>query len=205
MEWDLVRHELMHRFGYYVTESSVHSAEYSPYFIKDKYPELLDRYKINLDEYPRRCRLQIQEWNDLRDKIVEKGEVEHKRSIEYSANIIHSVMTNTPYEINANVINTGLITNLPHNACVEVPCLVNKSGIQPCYVGDLPEQLAALNRTNVNVQLMTIEAYRTRKKDDLYMAAYLDPHTSAELSMDDIRAVCDDLIEAHGDWLPKFN
>lgn len=205
IEWDLVRHELMHRFGYYVTESSVHSAEYFPYFIKDKYPELLDRYKINIDEYPRRCRLQIKEWNELRDKIVEKGDVEHTKSIEYSANIIHSVCTNTPYEINANVINNGLITNLPSNACVEVPCLVNRAGIHPCQVGALPEQLAALNRTNVNVQLLTINAYRTRKKEDLYMAAYLDPHTSAELSMDDIRAVCDDLIEAHGNWLPKFN
>ncbi len=205
IEWDLVRHELMHRFGYYVTESSVHSAEYFPYFIKDKYPELLDRYKINLDEYPRRCRLQIQEWKELRDRIVEKGDVEHTRSIEYSANIIRSVYTNTPYEINANVINNGSISNLPNNACVEVPCLVNSSGVHPCLVGALPEQLAALNRTNINVQLLTIEAYRSKKKEDLYMAAYLDPHTSAELSMDDIRAVCDDLIEAHGAWLPKFH
>lgn len=205
MEWDLVRHELMHTFGYYVTESSVHSAEYFPYFIKDKYPELLDRYKINLDEYPRRCILQIKEWGELRDKLVEKGEVEHNRSIEYCANIIRSICTDTPYKINGNVINKGLITNLPSNACVEVPCLVDRAGIHPCYVGDLPEQLAALNRTNINPQLLTIEAYRSRKKEDLYRAAYLDPHTSAELSMDDIRAVCDDLIEAHGDWLPKFN
>lgn len=202
---NLVRHEIMRRFGFYVTESSVHSAEYLPYFIKDKYPELLERYNITIDEYPRRCRLQIAEWNELRDKLVNKGEVEHCRSIEYSANIIRSMYTDTPYKINANVINKGLITNLPHNACVEVPCLVDRAGIHPCVVGDLPEQLAALNRTNINTQLLTIEAYRSKKLDDLYMAAYLDPHTSAELSMDDIRKVCDALIEAHGSWLPKFN
>ena len=205
MEWDLVRHDLMHRFGYYVTESSVHSAEYFPYYIKDKYPELLEKYKINLDEYPRRCRLQINEWNELRDKLVEKGEVEHTKSVEYSSGIIKSILTNTPYKINANVINHGLITNLPDNACVEVPCLVDATGIHPCQVGALPEQLAALNHTNINVQLLTIEAYRSKKKEDLYRAAYLDPHTSAELSMDAIKALCDDLIEAHGEWLPKFN
>ena len=205
MEWDLVRHDLMHRFGYYVTESSVHSAEYFPYYIKDKYPELLEQYKINLDEYPRRCKLQIEEWNELRDKLVEKGEVEHTKSVEYSSGIIKSILTNTPYKINANVINNGLITNLPDNACVEVPCLVDATGIHPCQVGALPEQLAALNRTNINVQLLTIEAYRSKKKEDLYRAAFLDPHTSAELSMDAIKALCDDLMEAHGEWLPKFN
>ena len=202
---NLVRHEIMHQFGHYVTESSVHLAEYLPYFIKDKYPELLERYNINIDEYPRRCRLQIAEWNERRDKLVNKGEVEHERSVEYSANIIRSMYTDTPYKINANVINNGLITNLPRNACVEVPCLVDRSGVHPCYVGDLPEQLAALNRTNINPQLLTIEAYRSKKKEDLYRAVYLDPHTSAELSMDDIRAMCDALIEAHGNWLPKFN
>ena len=205
MEWDLVRHDLMHRFGYYVTESSVHSAEYFPYYIKDKYPELLEKYKINLDEYPRRCRLQINEWDELRDKLVEKGEVEHTKSVEYSSGIIKSILTDTPYKINANVINNGLITNLPANACVEVPCLVDATGIHPCQVGAIPEHLAALNRTNINVQLLTIEAYRSKKKEDLYRAAFLDPHTSAELSMDAIKALCDDLIDAHGEWLPKFS
>lgn len=205
MEWDLVRHDLMHQFGYYVTESSIHSAEYFPYYIKDKYPELLEQYKIPLDEYPRRCRLQIDEWNSLRDKLVEQGDVEHTKSVEYSSGIIKAVMTDTPYKINANVINNGLITNLPSNACVEVPCLVDATGIHPCQVGALPEQLAALNRTNINVQLLTIEAYRSKKKEDLYRAAFLDPHTSAELSLDAIKKLCDDLIEAHGDWLPQFS
>ncbi len=205
MAGDFVRHDLMHRFGYYLTESSIHSAEYLPYYIKDKYPELLKEYQIDLDEYPRRCRLQIQEWGELRDKLVEKGEVEHTKSVEYSSRIIKSIVTDTVYKMNANVINKGLITNLPNHACVEVPCLVDATGIHPCHVGALPEQLAALNRTNINVQLLTIEAYRSKKKEDIYRAAYLDPHTAAELSMDAIKALCDDLIEAHGDWLPKFH
>lgn len=205
MDWDLVRHDIMHHFGYYVTESSVHSAEYFPYYIKSKYPELLDKYKIRLGEYLFRCENQISEWNSLRDKIVEKGDVEHTRSVEYASRIIQAILTDTPYKLNANVINNGLITNLPDNACVEVPCLADAIGIHPCRVGALPEQLAALNRTNINPQLLTIEAYRSRKKEDIYHAAYLDPHTSAELTLDEIKSLCDDLIKAHGDWLPDFH
>lgn len=202
--WDLVRLEMMRRFGYYNTESSEHTAEYLPYFIKDKYPELIDRFKIPLNEYPRRCVLQIEEWEKRRDDLVNNTDIVHEKSREYASRIIKAIVTDTPYKMNGNVINTNLIDNLPKEACVEVPCLVDRSGITPCHVGKLPEQLAALNRTNINVQLMTIEAYRSKKKDDVYMAAYLDPHTSAELSMDDIKNMCDDLIEAHGNWLPKL-
>ncbi|MGB4492899.1 MAG: alpha-glucosidase/alpha-galactosidase, partial [Halanaerobiales bacterium] len=119
--------------------------------------------------------------------------------------IMEAMETDQPYKIVANVLNTGLITNLPEKAVVEVPCLVDRSGISPCYVGELPEQLAALNRTNINVHLLTIEAALTRKKEYIYQAALLDPHTSAELSIDEIISLCDDLIEAHGDWLPEFN
>ena len=202
--WDLVRLEMMRRFGYYNTESSEHTAEYLPYFIKDKYPELIERFKIPLNEYPRRCVLQIEEWEKRRDDLVNNTDIVHEKSREYASRIIKAIVTDTPYKMNGNVINTNLIDNLPKEACVEVPCLVDRSGITPCHVGKLPEQLAALNRTNINVQLMTIEAYRSKKKDDVYMAAYLDPHTSAELSMDDIKNMCDDLIDAHGDWLPKL-
>lgn len=202
--WDLVRLEMMRRFGYYNTESSEHTAEYLPYFIKDKYPELIERFKIPLNEYPRRCVLQIEEWEKRRDDLVNNTDIVHEKSREYASRIIKAIVTDTPYKMNGNVLNTNLIDNLPKEACVEVPCLVDRSGVTPCYVGKLPEQLAALNRTNINVQLMTIEAYRTKKKEDVYMAAYLDPHTSAELSMDDIKNMCDDLIEAHGNWLPKL-
>jgi len=201
---DRVRHEIMHTFGYYVTESSEHNAEYMPYFIKSKYPELIERYNIPLDEYPRRCEHQIAEWNRIRDELVNNKDLTHKRSIEYASYIFESMETNIPYKIAGNVLNTGLIPNLPQEACVEVPCLVDASGITPCYVGNLPEQLASLNRTNINVQLLTIEAAVTQKKEYIYYAAMLDPHTSSELSLDEIKSLCDDLIEAHGNWLPKY-
>ena len=131
--------------------------------------------------------------------------VKHERTHEYASYIMEAMVTGVPYEIGGNVLNKGLITNLPHNACVEVPCLVNRQGILPTVVGDLPEICAAMNRTNINVQLLTIEAAVTRKKDAIYQAAMLDPHTASELSIDEIIAMCDDLIETHGDWLPKFN
>jgi len=201
---DMVRHEIMKRFGYCVTESSEHNAEYMPYWIKDKYPELIERFNIPLDEYPRRCVAQIEDWKTKRLEFI-KNEVVHTRTHEYASYIMEAMETNVPYKIGGNVLNTGLITNLPQEACVEVPCLVDASGVQPCYVGKLPEHLAALNRTNINVQLLTIEAAMTLKKENIYYAAMLDPHTSAELSIDDIVSLCDDLIEAHGDWLPKYH
>ncbi|HLU22380.1 alpha-glucosidase/alpha-galactosidase [Lederbergia graminis] len=202
---DMVRFELMKRFGYYVTESSEHNAEYHPYFIKSNYPELIDQLNIPLDEYPRRCVNQIEGWKKMRDDLVNNKNLEHQRSHEYGSYIIEAMETNIPFKIGGNVLNKGrLISNLPENAVVEVPCLVDSSGVTPTYVGDLPEQLAALNRTNINTQLLTIEAAITRKKEHIYQAAMLDPHTAAELSMDDIVALCDDLIEAHGDWLPSY-
>lgn len=201
---NLVRLEMMKRFGYYVTESSEHNAEYLPYFIKDKYPQLIERFNIPLDEYPRRCVEQIAGWEKMRDTLVHDGNLTHERSWEYASYIIESIVTNRPYQIGGNVLNDGFIPNLPHNSVVEVPCLVDGNGVQGTYVGDLPEQLAALNRTNINVHLMTIEAAMTRKKDAIYQAAMLDPHTSSELDIDDIVAMCDDLIEAHGDWLPAY-
>ena len=201
---DLVRFEYIRRFGYYCTESSEHNAEYNPFFIKSRYPELIDRYRIPLDEYPRRCVKQIERWKSAKENYL-SDEIEHKRSREYASHIMESIVTDTPYQIGGNVLNTGLITNLPSDACVEVPCLVNKYGIQPTVIGKLPVQLAAMNMTNINPQLLTIEAAVTRKKEYIYQAAMLDPHTAAELSIDDIVSLCDDLIEAHGDWLPKYN
>ena len=201
---DLVRYEIMRQFGYYVTESSEHNAEYLPYFIKARNPELIERFRIPLDEYPRRCVAQIAGWENMRDHLVNNADLTHQLSHEYGARIMNAMETNTPYKIGGNVLNTGLITNLPNEACVEVPCLVDASGIQPCYVGDLPPQLAALNRTNINVHLLTIEAFVTKKKEHIYHAALLDPHTSSELTIDEIRSLCDELIEAHGDMLSKF-
>ncbi|WP_323710654.1 alpha-glucosidase/alpha-galactosidase [Mammaliicoccus lentus] len=202
---DMVRFELMDKFGYYITESSEHNAEYHPYFIKSQYPELIEKFNIPLDEYPRRCVNQIEDWQHMRDDIVNNQNLTHERSHEYGSYIIEAMETNKPYKIGGNVLNTGgLISNLPENTVVEVPCLVDASGIAPTYVGELPEQLAALNRTNINTQLLTIEAALTQKKEKIYQAAMLDPHTASELSMDDIISLCDDLIEAHGDWLPTY-
>jgi len=204
MHDDMVRYEMMFRFGYYVTESSEHNAEYHPYFIKKDYPELIERFNIPLDEYPRRCERQIARWASMRDQLVNNKNLEHTRSHEYASYIFEAMETDNPFKIGGNVMNTGLITNLPKETIVEVPCLVDASGITPTYVGDLPPQLAALNRTNINTQLLTLEAAFTGKKEHIYHAAMLDPHTAAELSIDDIVAMCDDLIEAHGNWLPKF-
>ena len=202
---DLVRLEMMKNFGYYITESSEHTSEYLPYFIKNAYPELISRFNIPLDEYPRRCINQIEGWKKMKDEIVHNTDIKHELSHEYAAKIISAAVNDMPIRIHGNVLNTNLITNLPQNACVEVPCMIDRNGINPCYVGELPEQLAALNRTNINPQLLTIKAAVTLKKEDLYMAAFLDPHTSAELSMDAIKNMCDDLIAAHKGWIPDFN
>lgn len=202
---DSVRFELMKRFGYYITESSGHNAEYHPYFIKSKYPELIDDLGIPLDEYLTRCENQIRDWETMREDIVDNGDLTHKRSREYASYIMDAIKTGNPTVIAGNVLNKGLITNLPEDVCVEVPCLVDKNGIQPTYVGALPTQLAALNRTNINVQELTVEAALTLEKDKIYQAAYLDPHLSSELSLADITQLVDDLIEAHGDYLPDYH
>lgn len=201
---DMIRYEYIRNLGYYCTESSEHNSEYNPFYIKSRYPELIERYKIPLDEYPRRCVNQIAGWEEERDNILKDGKITHERSREYASYIMEAVVTNKPYQIGGNVLNTGLIDNLPADACVEVPCLVNGNGIDPCHVGRLPVQLAAMNQTNINVQLLTIEAARTRDRNHIYQAAMLDPHTAAELSVDDIRSMCDELIEAHGAYMEMY-
>ena len=194
---NLVRLDYINRLGYYCTESSEHNAEYNPFYIKTKYPDLIEKYNIPIDEYPRRCINQIANWDKQKDELLAGGNVTHELSHEYCARIINAVITNTPYSIGGNVINNGVITNLPDKACVEVPCLVDGNGINPTYIGDLPLQLAAMNISNINPQLLTIEAAVTKKKEAVYHAAMMDPHTAAELSMDDIWHMCDELIEAH--------
>ncbi|SYZ79901.1 alpha-glucosidase/alpha-galactosidase [Trichococcus shcherbakoviae] len=201
---DSVRFELMKHFGYYVTESSEHNAEYHPYFIKKNYPELIDQLQIPIDEYLRRCVDQIERWETQRDEIVNDGSLEHTRSREYASYIMDAITTGNPTVIAGNVLNKGLITNLPEDCCVEVPCLVDKNGVQPTYVGDLPTQLAALDRTNINVQELTVEAAMTLEKDKIYQAALMDPHANSELSISEIKAMVDELIAAHGDYLPAY-
>lgn len=203
---DKVRFDYIRNFGYYCTESSEHNSEYNMFYIKSKYPELIEKFNIPLDEYPRRCVNQIEGWKKEYEELLQTGVKEHTRSNEYASRIMESIVTGSPIQIGGNVLNTDhLITNLPAEACVEVPCLVNGYGIHPCHVGALPVQCAAMNMTNINVQLLTIEAAATLRKEHIYQAAMLDPHTGSELDIDTIKKMVDDLIEAHGDYLPKYH
>lgn len=202
---DMVRFDYIEKLGYYCTESSEHNAEYNPFYIKSGYPELIERFNIPLDEYPRRCINQIADWKKQSEELLGNTELGHTRSREYASHIMDAVVTNIPYEIGGNVLNTGhLIEDFPQQACVEVPCLVNATGIHPTYVGSLPPVLAAMNMTNINVQLLAIEAARTRKKEDILRAVMLDPHCAAELSIDDMAKMVDELIEAHGPYMAMY-
>lgn len=201
---DMVRFALMQHLGYYITESSEHNAEYSNFWIKQKYPTLIEKFNIPLNEYIRRCEQQIQDWESQRDKLLQDSNITHTMSKEYGAHIMNAAVTNEPYFFHGNVLNHGEIPNLPLSSCIEVPCAVDSNGVQPCYFGALPPQCAAMNMTNINVQELTIQAALSLKKEYVYHAAMLDPHTSSELSIDDIIQLCDELIEAHGTMLPKF-
>jgi alpha-galactosidase len=234
-EWNRVRYDAFMRLGYFVTESSEHFSEYVPWYIKRDRPDLIEKFNVPLDEYIRRCELQIEGWKFMQQKIEnpeasndtalrkmlaearvsppvidfiirEATNLDHvERSQEYGSLIIHSLETGIPRVIYGNVMNEGLIDNLPQGCCVEVPCLVDKNGIQPVKIGALPPHLAALMQTNVNVQGLTVEAALTGKREHIYHAAMLDPHTAAELDPDQIWHLVDDLIEAHGDWLPRYH
>jgi alpha-galactosidase len=193
---------MLKRLGYFVTESSEHFAEYVPWYIKQAKPDLIDRYNIPLDEYPRRCEEQITEWETLRKSLeISDGPLEVEPSDEYGSAIIHSLETGIPRVIYGNVENTGLITNLPPGCCVEVPCVIDKNGIQPTRIGALPPHLAALMQTNINVQALTVEALLTGNRDHIYHAAMLDPHTAAELDLDQIWQLVDELLKEHAGWI----
>ena len=202
---DMVRYQIMKVFGYYVTESSSHGSEYLPYYHKFRYPELKEIYHLPTNGYKNWGRGKAEYWQEI-ENMIKDDSLTHIRSREYASYILDSMETNTPYEIAGNVLNTnGLISNLPRKACVEVPCLVNSNGIQPISFGALPEQCAAVNRTNINMQLLSIEAALTGRREHIYHAALLDPHTSAELSIDDIIAMCDELIELNKPFIhPGF-
>ena len=234
-DWNRVRYEMLARLGYFVTESSEHFAEYTPWFIKQSHPELIERYNIPLDEYLGRCEAQIRVWDYAREARAQP-DADHEailrerladiemmpemrehaihmldrldevtRSHEYGVRIIHSVETGEPRVVYGNVLNAGLIDSLPEECCVEVPCLVDKNGVQPTRIGALPPHLAALMRTNVNVQSLVVEAILSGKREHIYHAAMLDPHTAAELTLDEIWRLVDELLEAHSDWLPPFD
>ncbi len=194
---NMVRLDYIDKFGYYCTESSDHNAEYSSLYIKPNRPDILEKFNITLDKYPRSCINQINLWEKQKQELLAGGNVTHKKSHEYASRILNAMVTNTPEHIGGNVINNGVIENLPREACVEVPCLVDNKGIHPVYVGRLPIQLAAMNMININPQLLTVEAAATGKMEYVYHAAMLDPHTGAVLSTDECVALCDELRAAH--------
>jgi len=204
-----VRYEVLRHFGRFVTESSEHFAEYVPWFIKAARPDLIERFNIPLDEYPRRCERQIAEWEGLRSELESEAPLEAERSDEYGADIIHACETGQPFTFNGNMPNAyrgaRLIDNLPADCCVEVPCIASERGIEPQPVGTLPRHLAALMQTNVNVQGLTVEAALTGRREPVYHAAMLDPHTAGELPLDEIARLVDELLEAHGDLIPPLD
>ena len=194
---DMVRFDYIDKLGYYCTESSEHNAEYNYFYIKENRPELIEKFNIPLDEYPRRCVNQIAHWAHQKEELMAGGQITHTRSREYASHIMEAILTDQPYRIGGNVLNNGLIPNLPDEACVEVSCMVDRTGIHPTYAGPLPLQLAAMNMTNIGVQLLTIEAAVTGKMEHVYQAAMMDPHTGSQLSTDEIVALCDELRAAH--------
>ena len=194
---DMVRFDYIDKLGYYCTESSEHNAEYNYLYIKENRPELIEEFNIPLDEYPRRCVNQIAHWAKQKEDLMAGGNITHERSREYASHIMEAILTDQPYRIGGNVLNNGLIPNLPPEACVEVSCMVDRTGVHPTYAGPLPLQLAAMNMTNINVQLLTIEAAVTGKMEHVYHAAMMDPHTGSQLSTDEIVALCDELRAAH--------
>jgi alpha-galactosidase len=204
-DWNRVRYEVLRHFGYFCTESSEHLAEYVPWFIKRDRPDLLEEFNVPLDEYPRRCEAQLAEWEELRAALeTEERPPVVERSEEYGARIIDALETGEPFTFNGNVMNDGLVDNLPY-CCVEVPCIADEAGIAPQAVGALPPQLAALIQTNISVQSLTVEAALTGSRDHVYHAAMLDPHTAAELSLGEIRDLVDLLLEAHGRLVPALD
>jgi alpha-galactosidase len=204
-DWNRVRYEVFRHFGYFVTESSEHFSEYVPWFIKRDRPDLIEAFNIPLDEYITRCERQIARWEKQEKELTSNAKMEVKQSHEYAARIMLAELTGEPIVINGNVENRGYIDNLPNGACVEVPCVIDHNGVQPIRVGRLPPQLAAMMQTNINVQELTVEAIRTGRKDHVKHAAMLDPHTAAELSLSEISDLVDELIEAHGDWVPRLH
>lgn len=199
-----VRYEMLKRLGYFVTESSEHFAEYTPWFIKNDQPELIEKFDIPINEYIRRCEKQIAEWGAQEAELLADEDPVCEKSVEYAARIISAIVTDTPDVIHGNVYNTGLIGNLPRNSCVEVPCVVDGKGLQPQAVADLPMHLAGIMQTNITVQQLTVEALTSGKKDPIYHAAMMDPHTGAELNLDQIWGMVDELLVAHEGWIPDF-
>ncbi len=199
-----VRYEVMDHLGYFCTESSEHLAEYVPWFIKDGRQDLIEQFGIPLDEYPTRCEEQVASWKEQAKTLTDGRDIEVTRSHEFAADLMSAIVTDTPYVAYGNLPNTGQIPQLPLGAAVETPCLVDSNGVQPSVVTDIPPQLIALMRTQINVQELTVRALVEQKPEHIYHAAMMDPHTAAELDLRQIRNLVNDLLVAHADWLPDW-
>ena len=200
-----IRYEILKRFGYFVTESSEHFAEYVPWFIKKDRKDLIDKYKIPIEEYIDRCELYSKIWKKLDNDITPIANEPIKRTNEYASYILDAITNNNKITINANIMNNNLIDNLPSDSCVEVPCEISPNGIKPQRIGKLPTHLAGLMKTNINVQQLTAEAAISKRKESIYHAAMLDPLTASILSIDEIYKMVDELLIAHQNFLPKYN
>ncbi len=199
---DKVRWEIMRRVGYFPTESSEHSAEYVPWFMRSVAE--IARLDIPVDEYIRRSEANLGEYEEMKAALARGERLDIERSHEYAAHIIRCLEAGTDGSFYGNVPNTGLIANLPADACVEVPCLIDRAGIRPCPVGDLPPQCAAINRTNISVQQLAVEAALTGDRDRVYQAVMVDPNASATLTLDQIWSMVDEMIEAHRGRIPEL-
>ncbi len=199
-----VRYEVMEHLGYFCTESSEHLAEYVPWFIKGGRQDLIEQFSIPLDEYPTRCVEQVADWKEQAKTLTDGRDVSVIRSHEFAADLMNAVVTDTPYTAYGNLPNTGQIPQLPLGAAVETPCLVDSNGVQPSVVTDIPPQLVALMRTQINVQELTVRALTEQNAEYIYHAAMMDPHTAAELDLRQIRSLVTDLLTAHSDWLPDW-
>jgi alpha-galactosidase len=191
----------MRRFGYFVTESSEHNAEYTPYFLKRD--ELIERFDVPVDEYVRRSEKNLEEYAETRRKLLAGESFPLERSVEYGSLIIHSLVTGEPRVIYGNVENTGLVENLQRGCCVEVAVAVDKTGLRPCHYGTLPPQLAAHCTPHVAVQDLTVRAALEGKREHVYHAAMLDRHATSVLSLEEIGALVDEMLEAHADALSE--
>lgn len=198
---DKVRFEILRHFGYFVTESSEHNAEYTPYFLRDE--RLIEEFDVPVDEYVRRSEENLRVYEETRRKLLAGESFPLERSVEYGSLIIHSMMTGEERKVYGNVRNTGLVPNLPEGTCVEVPVLVDGAGLHPCHAGALPPQLAATCRPHADVQNLTVRAALEGKREHVYHAAMVDRHAPSVLSMAEIRAMVDDMIEAHGNSMPE--
>ena len=199
-----VRYEVMEQLGYFCTESSEHLAEYVPWFIKDGRDDLIRDFGIPLDEYPKRCIEQQAAWKEQAAALNKAASIDVPKSHEFAAEMMNAIVTDTPYVAYGNLSNTGQLPQLPLGAAVETPCLVDANGVQPSVVTDIPPQLIALMRSQVNVQELTVRALIDQEPEHIYHAAMMDPHTAAELDLRQIRALVDELLVAHGDWLPDW-